>query len=75
MGCVAERIEDSQGKGVENVGTHIITDDCTNCGACDGACPVDAVSAKGNVRVINQETCIDCGACDDVCPLGAIRPE
>jgi ferredoxin len=57
------------------LGTHNITDDCTNCGACDDVCPVDAISEKGNKHVIDLDTCIDCGACDDVCPVDAIKWE
>ena len=55
------------------MGTHYITDECNNCGACDGVCPVDAISEQGNVHVIDLDECIDCGACDDVCPVDAIK--
>ena len=61
-------------KEVKKVGSHFITDDCTNCGACDGVCPVDAISEQGGKHVIDMEECIDCGACDDVCPVDAIKP-
>jgi formate hydrogenlyase subunit 6/NADH:ubiquinone oxidoreductase subunit I len=57
------------------VGKHFITDECNNCGACDGVCPVDAISEQGGKHVIDMEECIDCGACDDVCPVDAIKPE
>ncbi len=55
------------------MGTHYITEDCTNCGACDDVCPVDAISDTGSIHVIELETCTDCGACDDVCPVEAIK--
>ncbi len=59
----------------ENMGTHYITDDCTNCGACADVCPVDAISDTGEVHAIDQDACTDCGACDDACPVEAIKWE
>ncbi len=56
------------------MGTHYITEDCINCGACDDVCPVDAISEQGDLHVIDQELCTDCGACDDVCPVDVIIP-
>lgn len=52
---------------------HTINTDCINCGACEPVCPVNAISEKGDVRVINADTCIDCGACVDTCPVSAIE--
>jgi len=52
---------------------YVITDDCTNCGACDDSCPVNAISEQGGKRVIDADTCIDCGACEDTCPVSAIH--
>lgn len=46
--------------------------DCVNCGACDGECPVDAISEANDVRVIDADACIDCAACCDVCPTDCI---
>ncbi len=54
---------------------HIITDECTNCGACDPTCPVEAIKEKDGKRVIDAETCVDCGACVDECPVSAIKPQ
>lgn len=51
---------------------HVISTDCINCGACDPTCPVNAISEKGEVRVIDAALCIDCGACVDCCPVDAI---
>jgi len=52
---------------------HTITDDCTNCSACEDSCPVNAISEEGTKRVIDADTCIDCGACVDTCPVSAIH--
>lgn len=52
---------------------HSINDDCTNCGSCEDACPVSAISEQGAKRSIDADTCIDCGACVDCCPVSAIH--
>lgn len=51
---------------------YVISDDCTSCGACAGACPAEAISEADGKFVIDADTCIDCGACVDMCPVGAI---
>jgi len=51
---------------------YTINDECINCGACEPVCPVNAISEKGDLRVIDAGTCIDCGACVDTCPVSAI---
>ena len=45
-----------------------ITDGCIGCGACEGTCPVGAISNDGSVCVIDADTCIECGACAGACP-------
>ncbi len=50
---------------------HVITDQCLECGACEDACPVHAITAGDGKFVIDPDLCIDCGACEDVCPTGA----
>ena len=45
---------------------------CTGCGACVEACPVEAVSLRGDKANIDAEKCVDCGACESVCPMEAI---
>ncbi|ABZ85053.1 4fe-4S ferredoxin, iron-sulfur binding domain protein [Heliomicrobium modesticaldum Ice1] len=55
--------------------THIINDDCVNCGACAPECPTNAISEGPDKYIIDADKCIDCGACADVCPVGAPRPE
>lgn len=53
---------------------HIVTDECVACGACEGSCPVGAIS-MADKAVVDAATCIDCGACEGVCPTGAIKAE
>ncbi len=53
---------------------HVISDECTNCGACEPECPVEAISEKEDKRVIDADLCTDCGACAAVCPVEAISP-
>lgn len=48
-------------------------DDCTACGACDPACPVECISVKDDEkRLIDEAECIDCGACAAECPVSCI---
>ncbi|MCE1195723.1 4Fe-4S binding protein [bacterium] len=49
-----------------------VTDACVNCGACEGECPVSAISEKNDARWIDPAACIDCGSCASVCPTEAI---
>ncbi|HEX9777367.1 MAG TPA: 4Fe-4S binding protein [Geopsychrobacteraceae bacterium] len=51
---------------------HVINEECINCGACEPACPVDAIHEVGDVRAIDAGACTDCGACVDTCPVDAI---
>lgn len=53
----------------------INADACINCGACEGECPVTAISEKGDKRVIDANTCVSCGACTSACPTEAISEE
>ncbi len=49
---------------------------CIGCGACVGACPVAAISASEDGKmVIDKEKCISCGTCYAVCPVGAPSSE
>lgn len=50
----------------------INADTCINCGACESACPVTAISEQDGKRVIDAEKCIECGACASTCPVSAI---
>ncbi len=51
---------------------HQINDECTNCGACETECPVEAISEKNEKRSIDADQCTDCAACAAVCPVEAI---
>jgi ferredoxin len=52
--------------------SHQISDDCTTCGACASACPVEAIKEDQPKFKIDADACIDCGQCVDECPVGAI---
>ncbi len=51
---------------------HVINDNCISCGACEGECPVSAISMGTDHYVISDD-CIDCGVCKDSCPADAIE--
>ena len=51
---------------------YVISDSCVMCGACEGECPVSAISEGEGQYVIDADTCIDCGSCEATCPTGAI---
>ena len=49
---------------------------CIACGACEGECPVSAISANDEgARVIDADTCISCGSCAGACPASCIEGE
>jgi ferredoxin len=51
---------------------------CTGCGSCEFDCPNGAISAKGDVYVINPKKCTECKGhfdkpqCVSLCPADAI---
>ena len=49
-------------------------EECTGCGDCVAACPVEEVLALANEKAIvaKPDECIDCNACVDECPSGAM---
>lgn len=52
---------------------YVITDECIACGACEGECPVEAISEGDDKYIIDPDICTDCGACADICPVEAIE--
>ncbi|MCQ2499462.1 MAG: 4Fe-4S binding protein [Lachnospiraceae bacterium] len=50
---------------------YCVGDSCISCGACEGQCPVGAISLEDKA-VIDADKCIDCGSCAGQCPVGAI---
>jgi ferredoxin len=55
----------------------IITEECINCGACEPACPNQAISAGEELYVIDSAKCTECvghfdnSQCAEVCPVDA----
>lgn len=54
-----------------------ITEDCTNCGACEPECPREAISEGDETYVIDPDKCTECvdeggPQCAEVCPVDAI---
>jgi len=56
----------------ERLMAYVISNDCSMCGACESACPVEAISAGDGKYVIDAGSCTECGACEATCPMGAI---
>ena len=54
---------------------HVISDDCSSCGACVAVCPVECIAEGEGKYIIDADACIDCGACIGECPIGAIAAE
>ncbi len=52
-----------------------ISEECISCGACEGECPVEAISQGDDRFVIDADKCIECGACAEACPVGAPAAE
>jgi len=52
--------------------THIISEACVSCGACEAECPVQAISQGEERYQIDPKKCTDCAACVEVCPVEAI---
>ena len=52
---------------------YVINDGCVACGACEGQCPVGAISMGDGKFQIDPATCIECGSCACACPTGSIE--
>jgi ferredoxin len=50
---------------------YVISDACVACGACEGECPVTAISEGAGIYIVDPDICISCGACVGVCPVDA----
>jgi Na+-translocating ferredoxin:NAD+ oxidoreductase subunit B len=46
---------------------------CVACAACDGRCPVSAITLDDDTASVKEERCIGCGLCVGTCPTEAIR--
>ena len=55
--------------------THVISDECISCGACEPECSEKAISEGDDKYVIDADKCTDCGVCVEVCPVDAIGPQ
>jgi ferredoxin len=53
---------------------YTINTQCTACGLCLPACPIDAIAIGDPIYVIDQELCCDFEDCLAVCPVNAIVP-
>jgi len=52
----------------------VIQENCTKCGKCSKACPVDAITwEKKQYPVLDKEKCIKCKTCIDACNFEAIQ--
>jgi uncharacterized pyridoxamine 5'-phosphate oxidase family protein len=60
------------GETVNPVG-YMITSQCTACGLCLDACPVQVISEGDDVYRIDGGHCLECGRCEEVCPDDAIE--
>lgn len=52
-----------------------ITDECIKCSICVDECPVEAISEREEIYIIDKNKCTDCGSCADACPSEAIIKE
>ncbi len=46
--------------------------DCIGCEACVDPCPVEAITMRDDLAVIDAKACIGCGLCVSECPTGAM---
>ncbi|MCK4786354.1 MAG: 4Fe-4S binding protein, partial [Desulfobacteraceae bacterium] len=48
-------------------------EECTGCGECVEACPVDAIQMEDNIPMVDEDWCIGCGVCVAKCPAEAAK--
>jgi Pyruvate/2-oxoacid:ferredoxin oxidoreductase delta subunit len=73
------RLRDQTHVQTSNFEAVIASAECTRCGICVEACPVDAITSegKGKQRTIDValDYCLGCGVCATKCPEGAMKME
>ena len=47
-------------------------EECTGCGTCKEACPVEAIKVENEKAVVDPKACVDCGTCIEECPENVI---
>ncbi len=55
-----------------NFRARVIPEECTNCGICEGRCPMDAIRIE-DTAMVSPDRCIGCGVCVGACPFDAIK--
>ena len=51
---------------------YIVTDACTQCGACVAGCESEAITEGETQSHIDAAICVECGTCMRNCPFDAI---
>ena len=54
---------------------HVISDECTMCGACQEECPVECISEGDPKYKIDPDECTACGECVQRCQMDAVALE
>lgn len=49
--------------------------DCTGCGICVDACPMETIELIDDIAKVDENKCIGCGVCSYQCPVSAIKLE
>ena len=52
---------------------HVDEEACKLCGACQAACPTEAISLGDTAVKVSAEACCACGACVEACPNDALK--
>jgi ferredoxin len=72
--CTALRVAERYGTPLVASSGYVAVADqdrCTACGACERACPFDAVRVNGRA-LVSWEKCMGCGVCAGRCPTGGV---